>query len=1497
MLTANVYGYCQGPTWPEARAMTNALMSDVTREVVLGRRGIRLICGDWNHSADSLDEVAIWKSLGWADVQDLAHDCWNVEIQMTCKASTRRDFIFLSPEAAACLKQARVSMDFPDHATLIAGLQLPQGNAVVQTWPLPSEIPWSQVNLDTWKACPVPASRATVDSSSWLRDFSRQFERSLDGHVMGTRGSRLPKRCKGRAARTSPRPQEVPAVPPKPSRPEKEVLRNDSLSLEVKRWYQQLRRFQSLLHAAKAGKMHAAAVEYRLTLWQTIKSSTGFVGGFSAWWSSRQVKHPHAPSSFPLGLPPAAVIQVLFYDFRDNFRRFEAWSIRQRTAVLTARHEQQRDLVFRDLRGERPQQVDTLVLQHTYAILAVDDQTRSVHVDEPVDCRGHSTWSCDGMPCEVIVQEDQTCQVPQLWSLTEQHELVQTVVLSDVRDIHSEFEKLWSPRWNRQQNVSASDWQRITAFACAYLPSRPWHLSSITLSQWRTALKRFKPRAARGVDGFAKADLLHLDDHRTLQLLGLFTEIELGEKEWPAQWLVGLVCSLAKPNGRQDANGFRPISIFTIAYRTWSSIRAKQLLRWLSSCVPATALGFLPQKETKMFWWCIEALVESAVQAGDPLTGFCTDIVKAFNCLPRDPILEVARCMGAPARVLDPWRGFLQNATRRFVIRGCVSAAVASTNGFAEGCPLSPVAMVITDCIWHTYLQVFQPRVLPFSYVDNFTCLAETVGDLAGGINCTRAFVEMMKLELDEEKTYVWGLGKAVKDQLAQLRVPQLSQVKELGGCFAFGASIRNSEVVSKCRNLDSVFALLKRSRSPTPYKLASLPAKFWSSALHAISGCPLGDVNVVRLRTQAVKALGQNPAGASPLLTLTLSAPMTADPGFYQLWTCLTDARRMLQRCPSMLPVWQSFMQAFDGQIRHGPFAKLVQVLSQVGWRIGAAPWLQDHWGFDVNLLACPLAFLRRRAEAAWLGFVGKSHQHRTTMSDLDGIDPALLRISRRGLSALNVARTRALQSGAFITGASKSRFDLAQLGKCALCNVADTQQHRVCDCPAFQEARQAVSWISTSWPLLPSCLTHHLLAPFNPFVQGVLGCLQGLADVTACFLSGPADGELQHVFTDGSCFQHENPDLALAAWGVVNANNAKVVSCGELSGQFQTTPRAELAALLSALRWVAKYHRPTTIWTDALNQVQVVRALLDGHALPDHLDNADLWRRIADAVVDIGAIQVWVQHTPGHLQQQRCQSPFEEWLAQWNNHVDVVARLTNMNRSVQLQEQTCRAKQWHDQMKKAQAALQHMYLHIAASVRPMETVQEDDGIAADSPLWIFNRDHLPRWELLSEAIVVDGWQRFVSACGDIPAQFVQSIGDFLIGFDSQSEETTCLTCLELVFLFREYGGCEFPAQCPTSGKWLLCSELAFKPRPLTVAVQLRLIRQVARVFFRSCGLADRWVDGVDLLLLGVHSPQVGFRIGYDAVQLSKARQDLRSFTANRPVRTVADLARPFLG
>ena len=172
ILTANVYGYPSGKTFIDARARTERLLETLTHELVLGRKGIRIISGDFNHWHAQLDQVTIWKQQGWVEAQDLAEQRWQQPPAPTCKGSTHRDFIFLSPEAAALCEEVRVHEVFAEHATVIAGIRL-TGVPRLQSWPLPASIPWESVDVPAWtRACDTLPIREAC-STRWLKSFAK----------------------------------------------------------------------------------------------------------------------------------------------------------------------------------------------------------------------------------------------------------------------------------------------------------------------------------------------------------------------------------------------------------------------------------------------------------------------------------------------------------------------------------------------------------------------------------------------------------------------------------------------------------------------------------------------------------------------------------------------------------------------------------------------------------------------------------------------------------------------------------------------------------------------------------------------------------------------------------------------------------------------------------------------------------------------------------------------------------------------------------------------------------------------------------------------------------------------------------------------------------------------------------------------------------------------------------------------------------------------------
>ena len=64
LTTAVVYGVPQSQAHPQALAETERILGPLTKELILGRHGPRVIAGDFNHPISALRDLGIWMENG-----------------------------------------------------------------------------------------------------------------------------------------------------------------------------------------------------------------------------------------------------------------------------------------------------------------------------------------------------------------------------------------------------------------------------------------------------------------------------------------------------------------------------------------------------------------------------------------------------------------------------------------------------------------------------------------------------------------------------------------------------------------------------------------------------------------------------------------------------------------------------------------------------------------------------------------------------------------------------------------------------------------------------------------------------------------------------------------------------------------------------------------------------------------------------------------------------------------------------------------------------------------------------------------------------------------------------------------------------------------------------------------------------------------------------------------------------------------------------------------
>ena len=1260
---AVVYGYAYRAESVEVRALTNELMQHVTNRVGYAMRGKRVIMGDFNQLEGQLDAIENLKSMGWKEVQLLAHERFDREISKTCKSTTTKDFIWISPELVPFFDQVETKSMYPDHLTLCAHFK-PFGPPLkLFLWRKPKPFDWKENDL----CCSDGSFQINLadTADTIIKTIADQFEDRLNQTLVDNGKRGLPHQQRGRSHTTEVIELPEHNCPIKPSRNGERNPTFDGHSMQHKQWFSQIRRLQCLVRHKNPGTLQQKI--HRQREWRAVLKASGFPSGFPLWWKNLSTKIYPAPEQLPDDVPPVDQLTAIFLTFELEFNQLESALKIEMVRKAKANRLLNPHKIFADVR--KPPVSPVMLLDTTVKteIVQVDQQSNSVVLDKPVPFDSTKPVIVGTESFEIQASNDTQLTIDRI---TEQivpgATLRQEKFVGDLQELFQAFGKEWSKRWDRHKDLPPDHWSPILDCFKQIFPSCPEQkFPEITLELWRNTLRKKKARAATGPDAWSREDLLRLPDDLTIGLLQLLTSIEQG-KPWPVTIITGLVFSLEKVVGASTVNQYRPITVFSLIYRTWSSIRAKQCLRHLLQFVPATCYGNIPQRSTTQVWLGIQSLIEQAALDQQLLSGVMVDIIKCFNHLPRLPIIEVCCHLGIPTGTLRAWGMALCQMQRRFVIRGSAGPALTSTTGCAEGCGLSVVGMLAINILVDFWVNVKLPQTTLWSYVDNLEITTPKANDSILALQTLSDILTALDLGLDKDKTFVWANSLEARKFLRDQSLTVKMWARDLGGHVQYSRQNTNAIITSRISAFKERWKDFARSHAPYHQKLSAIKMVAWQNVLHGITSVHLSDEHHDELRTGALRGLQAHSAGTSPIAHLSLVEHPSADPGFFALWKTVSDIRTYLSP--------ESCIRVLDEISRPttrlrpdpGPTHVLLGRLHQIGWHWNNEKFV-DCTGCEVDLWNSSIQELYLRIVEGWQNRVLHVVSQRKSFEGLWKCCPSLThRTWPEQPGDRSLLRTSL--NGTFYT-ADHLRFRPEHEAKlCPFCGQEDSRKHRHWECVELQEARTSCT---------PEFLQHILTLPPATYNHGWIpkpqtlhlfrSLLQKLPDTyDAIDIPDQLPDEI-HLFTDGSCRSPQERLARLGAWGVtIGTFNNQVeftpVARGLVSGIIQTITRAEYAAVIAAITFVCKRPRPFTIWIDNQNVWKVVRHLaaggvFDEFPLANKRPNHDLIKILANRLRPVMHLCLGINKVNSHQNLSNVTDPAERWVLQGNESADQLA------------------------------------------------------------------------------------------------------------------------------------------------------------------------------------------------------------------------------------------------
>eukprot|EP00435_Cladocopium_sp_Y103_P030925 s305_g7.t1 len=1067
---------------------------------------------------------------------------------------------------------------------------------------------------------------------------------------------------RGRCTVTKPTLVHHPVVPNKPSRKHEFQIQFHGESYQHVQWCRQLRRLQSLTKLVQKPPQNTATEHHQRKLWQSIRGAPGFPGGFPATWLHRSHVSSDAPVHLPRSVPSHDQAVSIFRDFQREFQALERALMNHRHRTAKQRRIDNPNAIYADVSKPRAMPVQSVVTKTLAIVTQVSDDGMTLHYEPSHFALDQEVASPHGwlsitehVPGKISLREEANVEVGD--------QIFQDKMQASKQAVFNAFQDLWTPRWQRHADLPPNAWDPFVQRLAAQVPkpAEALTLLPVTDAQWQSTVRRKKAKTAGGPDGVTREDLLRLSPHLQSKLVHLINQCEASQQAWPPEIMHGHITAVEKPPDAQGPQDYRPITILSLTYR--ATVRAKQVLTFLDQIAPPGLCGSRPQHSATSIWWRIAAEIEAAIHSGEALSGFVTDVIKAFNMLARPVVYACAIHLGLPLGFVRTWHRAIACIERHFIVDGSCSAAVPACTGYPEGDPLSVCAMVLTNIALHHMVEAEVSGSQVISFVDNWESQSHCVDATNRTYAAMESFATLIDVQLDAKKSYFWATQGPDRKFLVSHARKVCHHSADLGGHVNYTRKLTNYTVRARIAKIRAFWSQLHRSPAPQDQKLRAITTVAWPRCLHGVAGVALGVEHLGKLRSAVMQCMQWNKKGASPILQ-SLLLPPRCDPGFFVfLETFLAFRAHCVPE--TVFPVLTGLVLNPPRHYDPGPAGVFLSRLHQLNWQWNHNGFIEDHEGHLWHILDSPVQLVRARLTSAWAAMMGSLMETRQEFKGLTRVDVATSRSSQPLFAADGGGLLRTAMNGTFYTRNKQIHAGKVPDKLCPYCQFEDGVPHRIFDCQGFSDLRAQVS--PETWDFVqkqPECTQLH-----GWFVEDVVDrqyrqSLSLIQDTTGQFVPDLALPDVVHLFIDGSCTSPQRPAARLATWAVSTAVLPDLsfapVAAGGVVGLLHTTMRAEITSAIAACRYGLFVNKPFWIWTDNDNVYKRVGAYARGELNPpsNRKNDHDLWTRLHSLLrraVGLGLFQRVVKVT-SH-QQMDVSDVVEAWAFRGNDHVDKLA------------------------------------------------------------------------------------------------------------------------------------------------------------------------------------------------------------------------------------------------
>ena len=1011
-------------------------------------------------------------------------------------------------------------------------------------------------------------------------------------------------------------------------------------STRNKQKIRQVRRIKSLLRALKSYEFrHGSAASYACDLqltqeWHAIRKACGYGNRWDNWILSFDLI-PFIPDVVPEYCYLELMGQITQFDC-DSSCQFETHQRRAnfRSQISIDNKDNFGKMTYRLIKAkpnisldEVPYQLRTAakLLRSTKGCLQVKIEN-FVHIQP-----GSHAYFGDAM---IRVTEQSDCVLTfQVINgkVPAQADLVIPKIAITTEEIALEFQKFWTPMWNRdsyQDQFHDDNWRDfMEELDNVPIPNMQVPIQLHDVQLWEDAIRGLQDHKAHGICGWRHEELKALPSNSIADLADIMSKlVKVGFTQSMMSAKTILLAKTPEPKSMHDG---RPITILSSLYRLLGKVIFRQVADYWSRVLPLPISGGLPGRGVKDIAYAQKYQIESYLSTGLQLGGFSLDLIKAFNTFGRYPLAKAMQRLGIPSYITDFWAQSLSRMRRFLFHKSSLSQGIESSTGAPEGCSLSVISMIALSSIF--YFKIQGPNTFPYAYADNWSWFSRTQKAHFTAYIQMLNLVHSLKLKIDFNKSWHWGTTKAFRDACNDFqylfpnetgKVTIRTAVKDLGERVFYNKSVSLGFIKDKFQ--EAVQRIRRLSHIPTTLSDKMLKAQMtaWSVATYSADTTFVGPRHFHELRKAILHMVVGAKQGASPWLCCMNISPFLHDPLLHVICTIVRTLGRLFRCQPELARNIVNMAASYTGTRPYGPASTFKRYLDLIDWSVQSDGTLIGPEHFQCNLFNDSTRDCVTCLRQAWPLYLIQQI-NRKGIGEFN-LHPTLTRdVFQSYTNEEQLLLTHNLLEP-FQSEKQKSLWAEDSQGICKLCGAEDTKEHRLLFCSSLESVRnkhpgaiRILKQCRPEWIHIPCARLH-------PDVMIHRALMHHLHNSKVNDM--PDLSDIHHVkfFTDGGCMFPTDPFARIASWSVVmeyvprgvdpqmvqhvvcnNSSNDNswspchtVLGLGLVHGK-QTAGRGEIQSILHAIR-LANTIPPTipaVFTTDAQYVCNIVDQIVKKH------------------------------------------------------------------------------------------------------------------------------------------------------------------------------------------------------------------------------------------------------------------------------------------------------------